>query len=99
MYSVFVSPFVWNSEKLLTCVIELSCKISCVVKLRLEKRIENINDRSDLHCHHNQNYFVDKIILESRKAKIIMNSVNTTKSQVSVIGLASIGGKKKSQVE
>ena len=58
-----------------------------------------INNRSDLHCHHNQNYFVDKIILKSRKAKIIMNSVNTTKSQVSVIGLASIGGKKKSQVE
>ena len=42
----------------------------------------------------NQNYFVDNIISKSQKVKIIMNSVNTKKSQVSVIGLAPIGGKK-----
>ena len=47
----------------------------------------------------NQNYFVDNIISKSQKVKIIMNSVNTKKSQVSVIGLAPIVGKKKSQVE
>ena len=32
----------------------------------------------------NQNYFVDNIISKGKKVKIIMNSVNTKKSQVSV---------------
>lgn len=46
------------------------------------------------HSHHNH-YFVNKIIILNSRKALIMNSENTKNAQVYVIGLASIGGKKK----